>query len=86
MLTGARSQVDKEGGVGMEDAAGFFANVFGGERFRDYVSILFSSYLSPPPLANSTHCPLRMSRGDLGTDSYQESGHQTARDREPGTR
>lgn len=30
--------VDKEGGVGMEDAAGFFANVFGGERFRDYVS------------------------------------------------
>lgn len=30
-------QVDKEGGVGMEDAAGFFANVFGGERFNDYV-------------------------------------------------
>ncbi|KAI0730633.1 X-domain of DnaJ-containing-domain-containing protein [Earliella scabrosa] len=29
--------VDKEGGVGMEDAAGFFANVFGGERFRDYI-------------------------------------------------
>ena len=25
----------------MEDAAGFFANVFGGERFRDYVSTLF---------------------------------------------
>lgn len=22
----------------MEDAAGFFANVFGGERFMDYVS------------------------------------------------
>lgn len=22
----------------MEDAAGFFANVFGGERFKDYVS------------------------------------------------
>jgi hypothetical protein len=31
-------QVDKEGGVNMEDAAGFFANVFGGERFRDWVS------------------------------------------------
>lgn len=31
------AQVDKEGGVGMEDAAGFFANVFGGERFNDYV-------------------------------------------------
>jgi hypothetical protein len=31
-------QVDKEGAVNMEDAAGFFANVFGGERFMDYVS------------------------------------------------
>ncbi|OBZ74242.1 putative J domain-containing protein C4H3.01 [Grifola frondosa] len=31
------SMVDKEGGVGMEDAAGFFANVFGGERFKDYI-------------------------------------------------
>ena len=29
--------IDKEGGMAMEDAAGFFANVFGGERFRDYV-------------------------------------------------
>ncbi|GBE90253.1 Uncharacterized J domain-containing protein [Sparassis crispa] len=29
--------LDKEGGVGMEDAAGFFANVFGGERFNDYI-------------------------------------------------
>ncbi|KAI0954606.1 hypothetical protein AcW1_006442 [Taiwanofungus camphoratus] len=29
--------LDKEGGVGMEDAAGFFANVFGGERFKDYI-------------------------------------------------
>ena len=29
--------VDKEN-MGMEDAAGFFANVFGGERFMDYVS------------------------------------------------
>ena len=31
-------QVDKEGNVTMEDAAGFFANVFGGERFMAYVS------------------------------------------------
>ncbi|KZT37723.1 DnaJ-domain-containing protein [Sistotremastrum suecicum HHB10207 ss-3] len=31
------SMVDKEGGIGMEDAAGFFANVFGGERFMDYI-------------------------------------------------
>ena len=30
--------VDKEEGVSMEDAAGFFANVFGGDRFVDYVS------------------------------------------------
>ena len=30
-------QMDKEGPVTMEDAAGFFANVFGGERFVDYV-------------------------------------------------
>ncbi|KDQ61404.1 hypothetical protein JAAARDRAFT_30838 [Jaapia argillacea MUCL 33604] len=29
--------LDKEGGVGMDDAAGFFANVFGGERFKDYI-------------------------------------------------
>jgi hypothetical protein len=29
--------VDKEGGLSMDDAAGFFANVFGGERFHDYV-------------------------------------------------
>ncbi|KAG7094083.1 hypothetical protein E1B28_007702 [Marasmius oreades] len=32
-----RSMVDKEGGINIEDAAGFFANVFGGERFVDYV-------------------------------------------------
>lgn len=29
--------VDKEGGMRMDDAAGFFANVFGGERFKDYI-------------------------------------------------
>ncbi|KAI0704502.1 X-domain of DnaJ-containing-domain-containing protein [Cerioporus squamosus] len=28
---------DSEGAPTMEDAAGFFANVFGGERFRDYI-------------------------------------------------
>ncbi|KAJ7155409.1 X-domain of DnaJ-containing-domain-containing protein [Mycena crocata] len=32
-----KSMVDKEGGMNMEDAAGFFANVFGGERFADYI-------------------------------------------------
>lgn len=32
-----KTMVDKEGGVSMDDAAGFFANVFGGERFKDYI-------------------------------------------------
>ncbi|KAF7356565.1 J domain-containing protein [Mycena venus] len=32
-----KSMVDKEGAMNMEDAAGFFANVFGGERFVDYI-------------------------------------------------
>ncbi|KAI0060685.1 DnaJ-domain-containing protein [Artomyces pyxidatus] len=32
-----KKMVDKEGGVNVEDAAGFFANVFGGERFMDYI-------------------------------------------------
>jgi len=32
-----KSMADKEGGINMEDAAGFFANVFGGERFADYI-------------------------------------------------
>ena len=39
LLMNTRLQVDKEGGVAMEDAAGFFANVFGGEQFMDYVSL-----------------------------------------------
>lgn len=33
--------MEKEGGVGVDDAAGFFANVFGGERFQDYVRDLY---------------------------------------------
>ncbi|EIN09571.1 DnaJ-domain-containing protein [Punctularia strigosozonata HHB-11173 SS5] len=32
-----KKMVDKEGTGTMEDAAGFFANVFGGERFYDYI-------------------------------------------------
>lgn len=32
-----KSMADKEGNVTMEDAAGFFANVFGGERFMTYI-------------------------------------------------
>jgi len=29
--------VDKEGAINVEDAAGFFAKVFGGDRFNDYI-------------------------------------------------
>lgn len=36
-LTHCALQTEKEGGVGVDDAAGFFANVFGGERFKDWV-------------------------------------------------
>lgn len=31
------SLLDKEGPINVEDAAGFFTNVFGGERFKDWV-------------------------------------------------
>lgn len=37
---------EKEGGIGVDDAAGFFANVFGGERFQDYVSRQASALMS----------------------------------------
>lgn len=42
MLSSVLYQVDKEAPISMEDAAGFFANVFGGERFHDYVRLLSS--------------------------------------------
>ncbi|PPQ69778.1 hypothetical protein CVT25_009762 [Psilocybe cyanescens] len=32
-----KNMVDKEGPINIDDAAGFFANVFGGERFHDYI-------------------------------------------------
>ncbi|PPQ64782.1 hypothetical protein CVT24_007868 [Panaeolus cyanescens] len=32
-----KKMVDKEGPINIDDAAGFFANVFGGERFVDYI-------------------------------------------------
>lgn len=41
--------MEKEGTeIKMEDAAGFFANIFGGDRFVDYVcpSLIFSVSLS----------------------------------------
>lgn len=41
--------VDKEAGPSMEDAAGFFANVFGGERFFEYVRFILPSVLNSLP-------------------------------------
>jgi hypothetical protein len=38
VCSSASTQVDKEGNVNIEDAASFFANVFGGERFEDWAS------------------------------------------------
>lgn len=44
-----KESMDKVAHGGMEDPAGFFAAVFGGERFYDYVRILASiPYLSHP--------------------------------------
>lgn len=50
--------MEKEGTeIKMEDAAGFFANIFGGDRFVDYVRFLLLSLfeipiLVPPYLLN----------------------------------
>lgn len=44
-----KKMMEKEGTeIKMEDAAGFFANIFGGDRFVDYVcpSLIFSVSLS----------------------------------------
>jgi len=43
----------------MEDAAGFFANVFGGERFVDYVRLL------PPAIQATKHSPCRSQIGEI---------------------
>jgi len=34
-----KKMVSTEGGPNVEDPASFFANVFGGERFMDYVRL-----------------------------------------------
>jgi hypothetical protein len=41
-----QQMMEKEGPVTMEDAAGFFANVFGGERFVEYVRFPPSYYVA----------------------------------------
>jgi hypothetical protein len=44
--------MEKEGTeIKMEDAAGFFANIFGGDRFMDYVRPLYPNYASMSHLA-----------------------------------
>lgn len=55
-------QVDKEGGVNVEDAAGFFANVFGGERFMDYVRPFPPSFFLYPRLSTLKVCRSEKSR------------------------
>jgi hypothetical protein len=42
--------VSAEGGPNVEEAANFFANVFGGERFMDYVR---AHSLPRPPIPSS---------------------------------
>ncbi len=40
-----KKMVSTEGGSNVEDPASFFANVFGGERFMDYVHPFLSSHV-----------------------------------------
>src|ERR1700761_9593636 len=58
--------VSKEGGTGMEDPAGFFANVFGGERFMEYVCVFFSPLSVPLLLKTNTD------RRDLADERHDE--------------
>lgn len=64
--------VDKEGGVGMEDAAGFFANVFGGERFKDYVSVYCTHLGVPADKADADRRDFPHERNDLGRDDHDD--------------
>lgn len=45
VLTRITIKTDGEG-PGIDDAAGFFANVFGGERFEEYVREIFVTNLN----------------------------------------
>jgi hypothetical protein len=65
-------QVDKEGEVTMDDAAKFFGNVFGGDRFRDYVR-----YSLFPPTLKRTNVPFSdRTSGTYGRDDiYGVCGH-----------
>lgn len=65
--------MDKEGGVGMEDAAGFFANVFGGERFRDWVCFLYIPFLITDLMVPTDWRDISHERDDVGS-KYDDVG------------
>lgn len=73
-------QVDKEGGVGMEDAAGFFANVFGGERFRDWVCVAHYMQLQMLTAVTTDWRNLAHEGDDICGD-YDDVGRRKVRDR-----
>jgi len=58
-----KKTVNSEGGSNVEDPASFFANVFGGERFMDYVRASdLPPILSDQGLIDATLCVLRLCR------------------------
>ena len=63
--------MDKEGNVTMEDAAGFFANVFGGERFMAYVSGL-CLHIVADLMSRSDRRNLTDERDDFGRDDNDD--------------
>jgi hypothetical protein len=78
--------VSAEGGPNVEDPATFFANVFGGERFMDYVRGV--CVCGPPALSRATFliqnevlicslCPMidRRNLVDEGHDQRREYNH-----------
>ena len=68
--------VNTEGGPNVEDPAGFFANVFGGERFMDYVRIYYLWLM----FLVDTHF---VDRRDLVDEGYdQRSEYHVVRGRE----
>jgi hypothetical protein len=72
-------KVDKEGGVGMEDAAGFFAHVFGGERFRDWVCVFTKLFQTGYFIAPSDRRDLTYERDDKCCN-YDHVGGRKGRD------
>jgi hypothetical protein len=69
----ARKQVDKDGAVNVEDAAGFFAHVFGGERFMDYVRSSFMAEPEQPLINNFPLYPDRRNFTHEGNDDHGDN-------------